>query len=140
MKKVFLSIPILILLIAYQTKDKDEQIATMLKIFYTNYITAISEFNMQKMDSYLDSLKKVYCTPKLLKGIQNEFERGELGYDPFINAQDADKECLQTLTIKKDTLIPYYNVSYKESYSGITVNIKLKIEKENDSIKITDIW
>ena len=141
MKISYLSGVILIITISCQTNKEEQQISSTLKSFYTNYITAISEYSdLQEPDSYLDSLKRVYCAMTLLNRIQKEFASGELGYDPFIYAQDANTDCLKTLTIKKDSIIPYYNVSYKDQYSGAVIKIKLKIEKQNDSIKITDIW
>jgi len=141
MKLRYLTITILIMTSSCQNKKEEEQISSMLRTFYTNYITAISEYdNMKDTDSYLDSLKHIYCNPALLNRIQNEFDRGELGYDPFINAQDADTNCLETLIIEKDSIISYYNVSYKDQYSEAVIKIKLKIVTQNDSIKIADIW
>ena len=141
MKLRYLSLAILIITLACQTTREEERISSTLRTFYTYYITAISEYHdSHEMESFLDSLKHVYCSPSLLTRIQNEFARGELGYDPFIYAQDANIDCLKTLTIKKDTIIPYYNVSYKDQYSGAMIKIKLKVVKQNDSIKIIDIW
>jgi hypothetical protein len=106
----------------------------MLRTFYTNYITEISETSdVKKEISYLDSLTHIYCTSSLLEKIKNE----ELDYDPFINAQDADIECLRTLTINKDAEVSnLYVVSYLETYSFQQINIKLLIVKQKNCYKI----
>ncbi len=115
----YLSLSILIITLTCQTKSEEERISSALRTFYTYYITAISDYHdSHEMESFLDSLKHVYCSPSLLKRIHNEFTLGELGYDPFIYAQDAEIDCLKTLAIKKDSIIPYYNVSYIDQYNG----------------------
>jgi len=124
-------------LIQCQVKTEEERIVEMLRTFYTNYMTEVSgEADINR----LDSLKHIYCNPALLERIQIEFDRGELGYDPVINAQDVNIGSIRTLSIKKDSIVPdYYYVSYKDPYWGVVYRIKLRIVKQNDNYLIDDI-
>jgi hypothetical protein len=129
-----LGLIILYLLVKCQSTTEEEKISSMLRTFYTNYITEISETSDAKKEiSYLDSLTHIYCTSSLLEKIKNE----ELDYDPFINAQDADIEWLKTLTINKDADVNnLYVVSYLETYSFQQIKIKLLIVKQKNCYKI----
>jgi hypothetical protein len=119
-----------------QSKANDEQVVTMLKEFYTSYITVISE-SKDSMEFKLDSIKLKYCTLKLIKQIADD---EELDYDPFLNAQDAHLECLQTLTILKDPNSPnFYCISYVDNYSKRQITIKLGVVKQKNKYKIDSI-
>lgn len=112
----------------------DEQIISMLKEFYTAYITENAK--MPADFTKINLIKKKYCTANLLSKIEKE----ELDYDPFLNAQDSNTEWLKTLTIKKDTKENnLFQVSYKDTYSGTQVIIKLIVIKEMESYKINAI-
>lgn len=111
----------------------DEQIS-MLKEFYKGYITENAKMPIDF--AKVNLMKKKYCTANLLSKIEKE----ELDYDPFLNAQDSNTEWLKTLSVKKDTNgSNLYQVSYKDTYSGKLVVIKLIVIKEKGSYKIDAI-
>jgi len=69
----------------------------MLKEFYTNYITEVSNGAEPKK---ILSLQKKYCTVALLKKIPKLIEQSDS--DPFLKAQDSNTEFLKTLSLRKD--------------------------------------
>ena len=117
-----------------QPSSTDEQIISMLKDFYTGYITENAK--MPTDFAKINLMKKKYCTANLLSKIEKE----ELDYDSFLNAQDSNTEWLKTLAVKKDTKENnLYQVSYKDTYNGTQVVIKLIVIKEKESYKIDAI-
>jgi hypothetical protein len=119
-----------------QSKSTDEQVVTMLKAFYTSYITVISE-SRDSIEFKLDSIKQKYCTADLLEKIEN----GEWEYDPLISAQDADIKWLKTLMIIKDqTAIDTYFVSFVSNYDQRKITIRLRVVLQNDRYKIDYIF
>lgn len=118
-----------------QINASNDGAITMLRQFYTSYIT--EESKMSSNEEKLNSIKKQYCTKKILKKIQQD---EELEYDPFLHAQDADTDWLKTLTISKDPQkANAYIVSYLSSYDKKKIVTKLVVVKEGQGYKIDDI-
>jgi len=116
-----------------QNKSSDEEIMSMIKSFYTGYIT--ENVKMPPNGSKIFSLKKKYCTTYLINKINNQ----ELDFDPFLKAQDSNIEWLKTLTVKKNVSKKgFYIVSYTDNNKQII--IKLNVIKQNESFKIDSIW
>jgi len=114
-----------------QVKDADKEIRTMLKEFYTIYITE------EYKDGLEDSIKKKYCTKKILNRIKQD---EELENDPFVNAQDYDLAWLKTLTINKDSQKEnVYTVSFISSYDQKKTIIRLLVVKDGQRYKIDNI-
>lgn len=115
-----------------QNSSDEEVIIKTIRTFYTGYIT--ENVKMPINGSKILALKKQYCTAMLLDSINNQ----EIDYDPFLNAQDANLEWLQSLTVQNDTSKNgLYIVSYTDN--GKWIVVKLKIIKQNDSFKINSI-
>ncbi|MCF6404249.1 YbjP/YqhG family protein [Chitinophaga filiformis] len=113
-----------------QNKAPNDSAATMLKQFYTSYISADEE-------SQLTSIKKQYCTKKILNRIAKD---EELDADPFLQAQDTDMDWLKTLVISKDAQKPnVYSVSYINNYDKKRIVNKLVVVKVGQTYKIDDI-
>lgn len=118
--------------------SEDQQIRDMLKEFYTSYITQMAEklpLDIKK----INSIKKKYCTVRLLKEIEND---EDLDYDPLIDAQDADVAWLKTLSIKNNIGIPNgYIITYESSskYDTEKASIKMTVVKEKDGYKIDSV-
>ena len=124
-------------LVSSQSNSSDEQMLTMLKTFYTNYITESSGSSDEKK---LDLIKRQYCTAELLKKIEQQLKTGTLDYDPFVKAQDCDKEWLKTLTVKKDSAKNnLFLVTWLDNYSKKQVTIHLSIIKQMESYKIDSV-
>lgn len=105
-----------------QTKAAPDQNISMLKQFYTSYITQIA--NIEGTEKELDIIKKRYCTAKLLSKLDKE----ELDSDPFIQAQDADIDWVRTLLVAKDAQKhDVYTVSYMDNYYKKRMVIKLQV-------------
>jgi hypothetical protein len=118
-----------------QSNFSEERALCMLNNFYKSYITENGKIptNVSKVNS----LKKNYCTAKLLHKIKRE----DLDYDIFLKAQDSDPEWLKTLSIKKDKKgSNQYSVSYTDPYNKNQIIIKLIIVKEKDLYKIDSIF
>lgn len=138
-KQTFTAI-LFLLIFCFQVKSQtnkysEKEIITMIKSFYTAYITETSK--MPPDFNKIEVIKKEYCTLSLL----NKIEMQELDYDPFLKAQDCDAETLKTLSIKKDIKQKnLFYVSYNDNYTKTEITIKLIIKKENDSYKIDTIY
>ena len=118
-----------------QTNSNNEkEIISMLKKFYIEYITISSETN-DVSEKKLYFLEKKYCTPGLLKrlpAIGNETDA-----DPFLKAQDAFKEDINTLSVIKNQKSPNkYIVSYGKKTKKL---IELSLVKYNGVYKIDGI-
>lgn len=117
------------------------QIINMLKKFYTSYITEYSKItgaeNTTLIVAKLDSIKKTYCTTKLL----NKIEKEELDEDPFLKSQDFDIKWLKKLTFRKNSKRQnLYIVSYsfydQYNHANIQITINLIIVKLKGYYKI----
>ena len=112
----------------------DIQIKTLLKNFYTIYIT---EFPKAGNENKLDSIRGFYCSQNLL----NKINTDSLNYDRFLKAQDSDTSCLNTLEIGKDsTQSNVYIVSYIDNYEKSKIIMHLSIISQIDSFKIDSVW
>lgn len=123
---------------AQNNLSEDQQIRDMLKEFYKIYITQIDKGPINRKKE--NSIKKKYCTTRLLEAIKND---KELDYDPLIDAQDADIESLKTLSIKKNIgiasgyIVTYESSSKYDNYEK--TSIKLTVVKEKDGYKIDSV-
>lgn len=102
----------------------------MLKAFYTEYMTELSEFptNYQKAQQ----IKEKYCTKEFLI----EIEKLDLDYDVILNAQDCDISTLESLEIKEDKNNQFI-VSYQ--FFADKVEVKLIIKQIGDKYKVDKI-
>lgn len=108
---------------------------TVIKTFYTEYMTEVASSTIVDEEN---SIKKKYCTKDLLDKIKKQFSEGDLDYDPFLNAQDANVENIPSLTVLRDSQITdKYIVSYIDNYSKQRITINLLL---NDSLKIKSVW
>ncbi len=101
--------------------------------FYEEYITELSasSINLEQ----INLIKSKYCTPKLLNKLLDE----ELDFDPFLDAQDIDKEILKTLKVTEDSLKNNFIISYSTGFQDEIVEIKLNLLLINNELKINDI-
>jgi len=136
MKTQFLAFCFFFVLISFssfckaQNKPSNDSAATMLKQFYTSYITTEEE-------SDLAVIRKKYCTKKILNRIAKD---EELDADPFLQAQDTDLDWVKTLVINKDAQKPnVYIVSYVDNYTKKRIVNKLLVVKQGQTYKIDDI-
>jgi len=144
MKKIISIIATIVILtinnscIQAQKNSSDKQILLMLKEFYSAYITEMSIGNPYTFKYKLDSIKKNYCTIKLIKELPILSKKADA--DPLLNAQDSNIDCLKTLTIEKDKKKQnQYIVSYTDIYSKTRFIVKLFVVKENGCYKINSI-
>ncbi|CAM4425955.1 Protein of unknown function [Pedobacter westerhofensis] len=110
---------------------------TMLKGFYTAYITASSQdADPKKMEQELSALRKKYCTTLCLKQFKMLVKQTDA--DPIIKAQDMDLRVLQTLAIKQDPRkANRYSIKYSETAdSHETTTIYVMLKQENGILKI----
>jgi hypothetical protein len=121
-----------------QNKPSDKQAITMLKEFYTVYITELSKWPINSTE--LNTIKKKYCTSSLLSKIKAQFKSGQLSADPFLQAQDFDISWLKTLSVNRDSKkLNGYNISYIDSEAKEKVVIRLTVIKQGDGHKIASI-
>jgi len=123
----------------------EEQILITLKAFYSNYIKQYSkiesEDNVKIVIDKINSIKKKYCTTRLMNKIENE----ELDEDPFLKSQDFNVEWSNTLRFRKDSKkqnIYIVSYSYYDNYKRTNINkiIKLTLVKQNGCYKIDSVW
>ena len=97
--------------------------------FYEDYLFALE-------NGFADSLIREYSTFELIDKLDSK----ELGYDPFLNAQDFDENLLKTFDVKKsDTPQDYYIASYVDGYSKKKIYIVMSLEQLERKYKINDI-
>lgn len=116
------------------SKNSDDlQIKATLKDFYTRYI--IETEKATEDWSKIEALKKKYCTSSYLKKLAAD---EDIDADPFLNAQDVDKNWLNTLTITKDTgnKPNIYKVCFVFEYNQELHCIHVAMVKEGNSWKI----
>lgn len=86
------------------------------------------------------SVSSRYITKRLRNKLKNLYNRHELDYDPFLEAQDCDRHTLDSLRIESDADRPeirrvYLWDSYNKRYKEIVLRMKL----EGNEWKIDDI-
>jgi len=121
-----------------QTAADDQQATTVLKTFYTAYLSAHD-------NNVLVGLRKKYCTPKCEKQIRQLIKSTDS--DPIIKGQDSDPKWAKTLSVKRGPGKPNtYAVSYYYDEIGddqkshkTTVTIKLEMIKVNGVYKVDRI-
>ena len=120
---------------AQNNLSEDQQMRDMLKEFYTSYIIQFTKWPPDPKKE--GSIRRKYCTARLLKEIKND---EELDYDPRLSAQDSDPKILKTLTITKSDGIPNgYIVTYEDDFTKNKISIKLVVIKEKDGYKIDSV-
>ena len=121
--------------------DSSKSALSFLKNFYTIYITDIAIGHSLNSS---DSLKKKYCTPKLLNKIAEHSDPEKLNwwdYDPFIKAQDSDTAFLKSLSIRMNNRKPNsYSVSYGSTDDSTKITIHLIVQKQKEGFRIADVW
>jgi hypothetical protein len=124
-------------------KNQSKEVAaeTLLKDFYTDYITLFVQSPSAENQRKLEMLQKQFCTKDFYKKIPEIIE--QTGGDVFLKAQDSDIKYLKTLKIvKEDTVKDEYIVSYSADASmheTVVVKIHVTLPKDGDSFKINGI-
>lgn len=117
-----------------ENNSSDKEIVEMLKNFYNEYIFECDKMPMN--EKKINSIKKKYCTPKLLQKI----DLLELDYDPFVDAQDFESTLLKTIKFTKVSKSNnIYKACYVWDFNKKTICVKLSIKKVNNIFKIDDI-
>jgi hypothetical protein len=135
MKRLVLTIiPALICgtIVLVASSFKSDTAEQTLKEFYTQYITAFSEL------SDLANIKEKFLTEELRKRL----DIAELDYDPFLNAQDFNKEWLKNLEIKsvaKTKNVYQICYHYTDFMGEQTTCIKLSLVKIKGKYLINNI-
>jgi hypothetical protein len=120
-----------------EVDNKEEKAIQTLKEFYTMYISACDN-SAGNNEETLASLKNKYLTKALLNKLENPDL--ELDTDPILDAQDCDKNCIETLEIKPEAGIKnVYNVYYTWPSDHKKTCIKLLLTEDNGSYLIDDI-
>ena len=129
-----------------QTTSDDQQAISMLKTFYTAYMSAFSgTTDAHKFENSLSRLRDKYLTIKC----KNQFRKlvEDTDGDPIIQGQDSDARWAKTLSIKSDVNRPnayavsyYYNELGEDlKYHKTTITIKLAVMKVNGIFKVDKI-
>lgn len=119
--------------------EQQDAACVALQEFYQAYITEGAKNTTD--GTALHAIKEKYVTKNLLSELQQALSKGELDYDPFVNAQDFNFDWLGTLEISKDKSLPAtYHVSYANSYEkdGKT-HIKVAVVNEGGRYKISKL-
>jgi hypothetical protein len=128
MKKVLLVSFLLTVSAISKAQTTDEsRVKTMLKTFYTAYMTAFSS----DTGNSLLQLRRKYCTAKCERLFKKLVE--ETDADPIIKGQDSNAKYAQTLIIKKDNNRAN---SYTVSYSYDDYDEKGKLKRETATIHL----
>jgi hypothetical protein len=123
------------ILIGCENNSSEKTAETLLKNFYTEYMTLIASNTLDSKKE--EFIKQKYCTKELLNKINKQFEEEELDYDPFLKAQDANLENLSSLKIENVNKDNQYKVRYIDNYSLKKIEINIQM---NDSLKIKSVW
>jgi len=121
-----------------QKISEEKQVIALLKEFYTIYMTTVANDQPLQSEKKIDSLKKKYCTKRLLLRLPTL--ANQIDADPFLNAQDSSIDCLKTLSVRKNPkAFNQFIVTYFDIYSQSKFIIYLTIVKENGNFKIDSI-
>ena len=129
-----------------QTTSDDQQAISMLKTFYTAYMSVFSgTTDAHKFENSLSSLRDKYLTIKC----KNQFKKlvEDTDGDPIIQGQDSEARWAKTLSIKRDVntqnayaVSYYYNeLGEDQKYHKTTITIKLMLIKINGVFKVDKI-
>ena len=125
-------------------RTEEEQVAKMLKGFYTAYIIAFEDHlkarkpGRNSLSTKIDSIQDIYLSPQLHKYLKEVNAEGlVLDFDPFLGGQMVDIQMLEDMTFKKIEG-DLYLVRYKFGNGYSTV--KLRIVSENDNYKIAEAF
>jgi len=130
-----------------QTPADEQQAITLLRNFYTAYMTKMAS-TADNNEKALAAIEKKYCTAHLLQAIakrNNPEKVNWLDYDPFLNAQDTDPAWVKTLSYKRNPKQPdLYTVSYyyydPDNKKKVTVIIHVFVTKQKDGLKISSLY
>jgi len=105
----------------------------MLNNFYHEYIPLV-ENSLDNME--IQKLQKASCSDRFYK----EFLNWKIDYDPFINAQDANSEWLNSLTLERiKERDKTFRVSYHYSDDSARSEIILTLDVIGEEYKIVGI-
>lgn len=114
-----------------------DKVITMLKDFYTAYMTQFPDISPSRKQK-LQAILKKYCTVNLIKKIPKLAD--QIDSDPILNAQDSDAAWAKSLVIEKDPKkADVFAVSYRDGGNTLTT-IHLKVVKQNDTYKVDTVW
>ena len=120
-----------------EVDNSNEKTIQTLKEFYTLYISACDNFSGNS-EKTLASLRNKYLTTRLLNKLDDPDL--ELDVDPILDAQDCDKNCIETLEIESAAgQKNVYNVCYTWPSDNKKTCIKLLLKEDNGSYLIDDI-
>ncbi|SRR5258706_8421347 len=125
--------------VSAQEDFSEKQVVTMLKDFYTSYISEYSKIPEDKKK--LDSIKAKYWTPKLSNYVGKLFREQRIDNDPFLKSQMIDILILKTISFSKD--LKQNNIYYGfYIWPGEknSIVIKLLIAKEKEAYKIDHVF
>ena len=120
-----------------QNKTETNEHTSFLKEFYTEYI---SNWDNPKTDDMI--ILEKYCTTNLLGKIHEMHEKLQIGYDPFIFAQDISPIILNYLQVKKyGKQENLYEVSfrYPNDDDNERTRIKLRVINTDKGCKINAV-
>lgn len=119
----------------HRSDSIDKQIIHTLKKFYIDYINQCDQL---KQDS-LNFTREKYCTKNLLDRLYSVDDSDYLDYDPFLQAQDCDRNTIPTLKFWKDSVNPnLFFISYIWPYREEKTIIRAIIKRE-DTFKIDSL-
>lgn len=122
-------------------KHSDSEIKAMINNFYDAYITAaMSTAYVDTLEQRLDSVKHLYCTNKLIDGLDTKFEKEKLKYDPYTNTKYYRREMLPLVINKaKDAENKYFAMYTDNDSDNKSLTLVLLIGKDKTGYKITSI-
>ena len=105
----------------------------MLELFYTEYISLVEN---SVDNSEIESFQAKNCTKEFMRTMKE----WELDYDPFINAQDASAESINSLIIKRiSNRENTFSVSYTYPGNEVPNEIILTLELVKGFYMISNI-
>lgn len=117
-------------------KELDDSLdIKFLRGFYMEYIHITADIVGNEYVYRIDSLKKISCDGSLIDKIENL----DIDYDPFLKAQDANNEMINSLHVCRTPKKGAYQVSYLDGYSNKRTTIDVKIKFINKEPMICDI-
>jgi hypothetical protein len=127
-----------------QENSEEHSAIELVKMFYTARSTI--HFTLSDLGK-IESLQNKYCTKKLLKRLNENFQLTGLDHDLLTKDYGIDSLGLKTLTVLKDQaqgnvyVVAYTILDDAPDLSKVEVNVTLyvTVKKEEGSLKIDDI-
>lgn len=117
-------------------QNNADSATAVLRRFYMDYVSSRTGNDVRKTEA----LQKQFLTRRFFDRLQRMYGEMELDYDPFLEAQDVDKNVLDSLRIEKDSVrTDVYRVFLWDNFNRKYRKVELLLKRTEKGYRIDDI-